>query len=282
MGRGRWRKGLILILTAVFVVFTDALPQASHGALPGLRLCGGRGRPRTRTLSPTGLPAVATRSTSWSWLTESSTGKLSKLTKLVMAVFFYFSTSLSLTFMNKALFNRFSFPLLVTLYQQIATWVLLWFFGVLGLHFNRLSFVPPPEFDARIGVDILPLTALYVAMLSSTNYCLRHVDISFYQILRSLVIPFNIVTSYLCLGFVPRPRTVGCCSVVMCGFVIGSMSELNFTYQGFTAGCLASLFMAMYSTYVKKVLPCVNGSTWRLMNYTTVQLYVQHSMYYGT
>ena len=142
-----------------------------------------------------------------------------------------------------------------TIRQQIATWVLLWFFGVLGLHFNRLSFVPPPEFDARIGVDILPLTALYVAMLSSTNYCLRHVDISFYQILRSLVIPFNIVTSYLCLGFVPRPRTVGCCSVVMCGFVIGSMSELNFTYQGFTAGCLASLFMAMYSTYVKKVLP---------------------------
>lgn len=28
--------------------------------------------------------------------------------------------------------------------------------------------------------------------------------------------------------------------------------------------------MALYSTYVKKVLPCVDGSTWRLMNYTTI------------
>jgi hypothetical protein len=29
---------------------------------------------------------------------------------------------------------------------------------------------------------VLPLTILYVGMLSGTNYCLRHVDISFYQV----------------------------------------------------------------------------------------------------
>jgi hypothetical protein len=39
----------------------------------------------------------------------------------------------------------------------------------------------------------------------------------------------------------------------MCGFVVGSLSELNFSRAGFTAGCLASSFMALYSTFVKKV-----------------------------
>jgi len=36
------------------------------------------------------------------------------------------------------------------------------------------------------------------------------------------------------------------------------------------AGCFASLFMALYSTFVKRVLPCVNGSTWLLVNYTAI------------
>jgi len=41
---------------------------------------------------------------------------------VVLAVSFYFFTSLSLTFMNKAIFNRFEFPLFVTCFQQIITW----------------------------------------------------------------------------------------------------------------------------------------------------------------
>jgi hypothetical protein len=28
--------------------------------------------------------------------------------------------------------------------------------------------------------------------------------------------------------------------------------------------------MALYSTFVKRVLPCVNGSTWLLVNYTAI------------
>ena len=42
--------------------------------------------------------------------------------KVVMAVSFYFFTSLSLTFLNKAIFNLFEFPFFVTCYQQMITW----------------------------------------------------------------------------------------------------------------------------------------------------------------
>jgi len=75
------------------------------------------------------------------------------------------------------------------------------------------------------------------------------------QILRSLVIPFNIVTSFIVLGMLPGRSTILCCGVVMAGFTLGSFSELNFTWEGFASGCLASLFMALYSTFVKAVDP---------------------------
>ena len=39
---------------------------------------------------------------------------------------FYFFTSLSLTFMNKAIFKQFPFPLFVTAFQLIVAWALLW------------------------------------------------------------------------------------------------------------------------------------------------------------
>jgi len=172
--------------------------------------------------------------------------------------------------MNKSIFQRFHFPLFVTNFQLIVTWILLWMIGTAGQWDKTFSFAPPPEFDISIAVQVVPVTFLYVGMLSMTNYCLRFVDVSFYQILRSLVIPLNILSSFVILGYLPRLRTLGCCLVVMLGFFLGSVSELNFTYEGFFTGCLASLFMALYSTYVKKVLTLVNGSTWRLMHYTTI------------
>ena len=46
-------------------------------------------------------------------------------------------------------------------------------------------------------------------------------------------------------SFVPKLRTVGCCLVVMCGFVIGSLSELNFSYEGFFAGT-HTFFVLLY------------------------------------
>lgn len=95
-----------------------------------LRLFGGRGRSRTRDELP---PAAAQRSSSWNWLTDGSkSSRLTKLQKVALAVSFYFATSLSLTFMNKIIFNRFEFPLFVTCYQQLITWMLLWTLGTIG------------------------------------------------------------------------------------------------------------------------------------------------------
>jgi len=197
-------------------------------------------------------------------------GEAAQTRKVVLAVSFYFFTSLSLTFLNKCILTQFPFPLFVTAFQLVVAWAMLWAFGWAGQYCTPLAFAPPPEFDLSVAAAVLPVTVLYVGMLSMTNYCLRFVDVSFYQILRSLVIPFNIVTSFLVLGLLPQRNTLLCCGIVMAGFTLGSASELNFTWEGFASGCLSSLFMALYSTFVKAILPSVGGSTWRLMHYTTI------------
>ena len=56
---------------------------------------------------------------------------------------------------------------------------LAYFFNICA---GTLSFVPPVELELSKAVAIAPVTALFVAMLASTNACLRHVDIAFYQV----------------------------------------------------------------------------------------------------
>ena len=83
------------------------------GSISMMRLLGGRGRTATR--DPAG-PSAAVRSGSWDWIVAAeskSKSGLTKLQKVALAVSFYFFTSLSLTFANKAIFNRFAYPLLV-------------------------------------------------------------------------------------------------------------------------------------------------------------------------
>ena len=83
------------------------------GSISIMRLLGGRGRTATR--DPAG-PSAAVRSGSWDWIVAAeskSKSGLTKLQKVALAVSFYFFTSLSLTFANKAIFNRFAYPLLV-------------------------------------------------------------------------------------------------------------------------------------------------------------------------
>ncbi|EKX50954.1 hypothetical protein GUITHDRAFT_66600 [Guillardia theta CCMP2712] len=178
--------------------------------------------------------------------------------------------SLSLTLLNKLIFSRFKYPLFVTEFQLVVAMALLYILGEVSTKLGVLTFIPPVDLDGAIAMKILPVTLLFVSMLSSTNYCLKHVDISFYQqILRSLVIPFNILISYLLLGVLPSFNASTCSIVVMVGFALGTVTELNFSHEGFIFGIFSSIMVACYSTSVKKILPVVGNSTWRLMHYTT-------------
>ena len=53
------------------------------------------------------------------------------------------------------------------------------------------------------------------------NFCLRHVDASFYQIARGLILPFTVILSYFLQSVPPSRWIIMSCMMVVVGFFVG-------------------------------------------------------------
>ena len=107
-------------------------------------------------------------------------------------------------------------------------------------------------------------------MITFNNLCLKWVEVSFYNVARSLTIVFNVFFSRVLLGIPTSFKTIICLGVVIIGFLIGSHGELNFSILGTCAGVLSSLFVSLNSIFTKKVLPVVDDNHWKLTFYNNV------------
>jgi GDP-fucose transporter C1 len=188
-------------------------------------------------------------------------------------------------------------PLFVTLYQCIVTAIICWFAGKIGDRARRLpqrynqvntddssssssrgtsskpSFFaqfPKAEYSALTAKRILPLSLVFVGMITFNNLCLKYVEVSFYNVARSLTIVFNVFFSRVLLGIPTSFRTILCLGMVIIGFAIGTKGELNFSVKGTVAGILSSLFVSLNSIFTKKVLPVVDDNHWKLTFYNNM------------
>eukprot|EP01105_Mastigella_eilhardi_P020752 TRINITY_DN4977_c0_g1_i4.p1 TRINITY_DN4977_c0_g1~~TRINITY_DN4977_c0_g1_i4.p1 ORF type:complete len:357 (+),score=124.39 TRINITY_DN4977_c0_g1_i4:28-1071(+) len=207
--------------------------------------------------------------------------------RIVGVVTFYFVVSISMVYLNKFLMEAFKFeyPLFLTWVQQVVSMVGLLLFSLLGTRVQLLAFSTPPECNKKLILGILPLTCVYVGMLSFNNLCLKYVAVWFYQVARSLTVVFSIVFTYTFLNTKTSLAAMKACAVVILGFLIGAYGkagveapdvakdDVAFLYQrklvGVIFGVMSSVFVALYSTYVKMKLPLVNNSEWLLLNYNT-------------
>ncbi|KAF9432492.1 hypothetical protein BGZ76_010708 [Entomortierella beljakovae] len=193
---------------------------------------------------------------------------------ILSAIAFYWVASLSVVFLNKTILSgsefKFPYPLFVTLFQLVVALVLLIVSGHLGKRNRLFSMVPPFEFDIDLAREIAPLSIVYVLMLTLNNLCLQLVEVTFYQVARSLSIFFNILLTYLMLGQSTSGGAMISCSVVVLGFFVGSYGETNFSWPGLLAGVGSSIFVALYGIYVKKSLNIVENNQWRLLHYNTM------------
>ncbi|KAF9905267.1 hypothetical protein EC991_001866 [Linnemannia zychae] len=192
---------------------------------------------------------------------------------IISAIAFYWVASLSVVFLNKTILSgtefKFPYPLFVTLYQLVVALVLLVVCGQLGKRSRTFSMIPPFEFDLDIARKIAPLSVVYVLMLTLNNLCLQLVEVTFYQVARSLSIYFNILFTYTMLRQKTSPGAVFACAVVVLGFFVGSYGESNFSWAGLWAGVGSSVFVALYGIYVKKTLGLIDNNQWRLLHYNT-------------
>lgn len=183
-------------------------------------------------------------------------------------------------------------PLFVTWFQCVITALICWSAGKLSETMKKradqlplkesdsdankghgksfFSQFPKAEYNASIGQKIFPLSVVFVGMITFNNLCLKWVEVSFYNVARSLTIVFNVVLTKMMLGSSTSPTTMGCLLIVILGFFLGAGGEVNFSYKGTIAGVCSSLFVSLNSIFTKKVLPVVENDHWKLTFYNNV------------
>lgn len=215
----------------------------------------------------------------------------------------YWFVSISMVYLNKALMSgenvSIPAPLFVTWFQCVITALICWVAGEMGHRMKKQEYsavataedhdgepisddssksnskgfwhqFPRAEYKIGLGRRVFPLSLVFVGMITFNNLCLKWVEVSFYNVARSLTIVFNVIFSSVMLGSSSSQQTMACLGVVILGFFLGSSGELNFSMKGTVAGIASSLFVSLNSIYTKKVLPAVDNDHWKLTFYNNI------------
>ncbi|CAD5124254.1 DgyrCDS12551 [Dimorphilus gyrociliatus] len=201
----------------------------------------------------------------------------SKSFKIASVVALYWFVSISLVFLNKYLLSSPSLdlhcPLFVTWFQCVVT------VGTCFV-FSQLSRVAPqqisfPAFVIKLDIlkQILPLSLVFVGMITFNNLCLTYVGVAFYYVVRSLTTVFNVILSYVILQQKTSFKLLICCGVLVFGFLLGVDQEGlvgSLSILGVLFGVGASACVALNAIYTKKFLAVVDENVWRLTLYNNV------------
>ena len=177
-------------------------------------------------------------------------------------------------------------PLFVTWYQCLFTFIVC---IVLGNIYNSSEFptIKPSlhqagnfldEFDSCCNfilrvVGVLPLSLVFVGMITFNNICLQYVAVSFYNVARSLSIVFNVIFTYLLLGRSTSFLTALTLLIVIIGFIVGVDGEIDFSLVGTVSGVISSLFVSLNSIYTSKILPKVDNNKSLLLFYNNLNAF---------
>ena len=122
-------------------------------------------------------------------------------------------------------------------------------------------------------VGVLPLSLVFVGMITFNNICLQYVAVSFYNVARSLSIVFNVLFTYLLLGRSTSFLTTLTLLIVIIGFIVGVDGEIDFSLIGTVSGVISSLFVSLNSIYTSKILPKVDNNKSLLLFYNNLNAF---------
>ncbi|XP_058924424.1 GDP-fucose transporter 1 isoform X1 [Kogia breviceps] len=197
--------------------------------------------------------------------------------QIALVVSLYWVTSISMVFLNKYLLDspslRLDTPIFVTFYQCLVTTLLCKGLSSLATCCPGTMDFPTLRLDLRVARSVLPLSVVFIGMITFNNLCLKYVGVAFYNVGRSLTTVFNVLLSYLLLKQTTSFYALLTCSIIIGGFWLGvdqEGAEGTLSWTGTLFGVLASLCVSLNAIYTKKVLPAVDGSLWRLTFYNNV------------
>ncbi|XP_050431003.1 GDP-fucose transporter 1-like [Adelges cooleyi] len=190
----------------------------------------------------------------------------------------YWIVSIVVVFINKALLSSQEFdinvPLFIAWFQCLVSALICFTFSILSIVFPKIIRFPRGNpLQWQTIKKVTPLTILFILMLSTNNYCLKFLGVTFYYVGRSLTTVFNVILSYLILGEKTSMSCLVCCFVITSGFILGIDQENlagSFSAVGTVFGVLSSFSMACYSIQINRLLPDLNNQIWLLTYYNNV------------
>ncbi|KAF9045421.1 hypothetical protein BJ165DRAFT_1415450 [Panaeolus papilionaceus] len=180
-------------------------------------------------------------------------------------VVFYLVAALAMVMANKWVLNVTETPLFFLWTQLAIAAVLFVISDALRMLPDRLTF------DIQTCKGLVPMVGLNVIGLSFSNYTLKYVDASFYQVARGLVLPLTVLTSYIALHTRPSLHILLACALVTLGFFTGVFLDgTTVSFLGVAFGVASSAITAIHSVVIKQSLGVVGGSALSLSWYTNL------------
>uniref|UniRef100_A0A8C5D6R5 GDP-fucose transporter 1-like n=1 Tax=Gouania willdenowi TaxID=441366 RepID=A0A8C5D6R5_GOUWI len=195
--------------------------------------------------------------------------------RIFLVVCLYWFVSISLVFLNQRLLggSQLDAPLFVTFFQCSVSVGLCWILRLWSVVCPGTIDFPSVRFEPKTFLEVLPLSVVFVAMITFNNLCLKHLGVAFYTVGRSLSTVFNVLLSYVILRQPTSPRALLCCGVIIGGFWLGVDQENvsgALSWWGVFYGVLASVCVSLNAIYTKKVLTAVDGNIWKLSYYNNI------------
>ncbi|CEI93406.1 hypothetical protein RMCBS344292_07640 [Rhizopus microsporus] len=133
----------------------------------------------------------------------------------------------------------------------------------------RSMHIPRFSWDSSVAIRVAPLSIVYMCVIIFNPLFLRHVETTAYHFSHSLSIAFSLIFSFYMLQVEPSQNLISACIIVMFGFCIGSMGQLNFSLAGVFYALAWPAVVAIYGIYVKKTVAALRNDVWLLIQYNT-------------
>ncbi|XP_029953228.1 GDP-fucose transporter 1 [Salarias fasciatus] len=200
---------------------------------------------------------------------------LLRAARIAGVVALYWFVSITMVFLNNSLLDNkeLDAPLFITFFQCAVSSVLCALMQLLSKTCPGLIDFPPVGFSVKTSREVLPLSVVFICMITFNNLCLKHVGVAFYTIGRSLSTVFNVLFSYFILKKTTSVRALFCCGIILGGFWLGIDQEGltgTLSWSGVFFGVLASACVSLNAIYTKKVMPAVDGNIWKLSYYNNI------------
>eukprot|EP00915_Cephaloidophora_sp_WS-2016_P003833 GHVH01005187.1.p1 GENE.GHVH01005187.1~~GHVH01005187.1.p1 ORF type:complete len:368 (+),score=27.30 GHVH01005187.1:65-1168(+) len=196
-----------------------------------------------------------------------------KIVKQCLCIAAYMTTSISIVYFNRQLFTViYPFPVFISWVQQIIGVALYYLMALMG----RLTNIPLFKRFHLIKVDFwvlykcFPQVVTFTLMVGLANLCLEYVQVSTYQVARSLSLIFSIIlTRYLLGTFPSRMAMIGVC-LICSGFVLNSLDPETLSFFGLVLGASSSFFQSFNGVLVSKNMSLFENDGQKLLLYNLV------------